>query len=167
MSTIQIQEPEGKTIKSLVATLNVIFNKIEQKLDDVNNGIKDLKEGTLLQDVAYAKAAADEAVAVAERNSTAIIDIKKYIEQIQFNYQSVQKENVHLKKQVNHLENYSRRSNLVIRGIPEVEGESLSVFEYSVMNVMSEHMQLDEPFINGIKFVRCNRICNKQNIGEQ
>ena len=133
MATFQVHDNEGKTVKSLIATLNVIFTKIEQKLDEVNDGIKDLKDGTLLQDVAHAAAAAAEAVAIAVQNSAAIGDIKKDIYGI-FLIKSMQNENVKLRKHVNHLENYSRRSNLVIRGITENEGETSSGCENAVRN---------------------------------
>ena len=65
--------------------------KIEQKFDEVNNSIKDVKDGTLL----HAKAAAAEAVTLVDCYHS---DIKKDIVGIKFSYQSMQTENVKLRK---------------------------------------------------------------------
>ena len=71
----------------------------------------------------------------------------------------VEEENWKLKQKLNHLENYSRRDNLVIRGIAETKDE---VCETIVKIFCKDKMKLDSVFIDSIKIVRCHRLGERQ-----
>ena len=72
-----------------------------------------------------------------------------------------EEENLRLKQNLNHLENYcnSRGDNLVIRGIAEAKDE---VCETVVKIFSTDKMKLDFRFINSIRIVRCHRLGERQ-----
>ena len=77
---------------------------------------------------------------------------------VQYHCENLKAENLRLKKHVNHLDNYSRKSNLVIGGLREKDNESMNQCEHLVGNFFSKKLQLQAKQIDNIQFVRCHRI---------
>ena len=77
---------------------------------------------------------------------------KNYIEQQVTQVEHLRTQNEVLSKQVNGLDAYSRRSNLIFEGIPEERGED--TWE-KIKNVISAHMRLSG---SEIKIERCHRL---------
>ena len=67
----------------------------------------------------------------------------------------IEGENSKLKQKLNNLENYSRRDNLVIRGIAETKDE---VCETVIKNFCRDKLKLDSEFIDSVRIVRCHRL---------
>ena len=71
----------------------------------------------------------------------------------------VEEENLKLKQKLTHLENYSRRDNLVIRGIKETKDE---VCEAVVKTFCKDKLKFESEVIDCIKIVQCHRLGEKQ-----
>lgn len=155
---IQIKLEEGKNIKGLVIALNGIFATISNKLDGLSESLKELKDDVIIRDINEAKAAADQAIIKSDENTAAIATLREDINKIKFYYEGVNEENNKLKEKVNYLENYSRRNNLVIRGVAESDGEAC---EELVRTFMKDNLHLSDTFINSVQFHRCHRLGNK------
>ena len=146
---------DGKTLKSLVTTLNIIFKSIDDKLDGLTASFKELKDEGLIQDVKLARLTAEEALGSFAEHNVAIASIREDIDKIKYSNETIVEDNNKLKERVNHLENYSRRDNLVIRGVSETVGE---VCGDLAKQFMKNHLKMDSTFINSVKFVRCHRL---------
>ena len=62
-----------------------------------------------------------------------------------------------LNHQTNSIENYSRRKNLVIRGISETEQESDDLCESAMKTFMKTQLKLSDATVNEMQFVKCHR----------
>ena len=153
---LKIDGDEVKSIKALVVSLNGVFKIIDEKLDGLVDSIKTLSDEQILGAVKGAKDTADAALAIATENKKAIHQVN---DKIEYFSELVEEENLKLKQKLNHLENYSRRDNLVIRGIAETKDE---VCETIVKNFCKDKMKLDSVFIDSIKIVRCHRLGERQ-----
>ena len=71
----------------------------------------------------------------------------------------IEEENSKLKQKLNHLENYSHRDNLVIRGITETKHE---VCETVMKKFCRDKLKLDSEFIDSVRIVRCHRLGERQ-----
>ena len=74
--------------------------------------------------------------------------------------ENLESENVNLKGRMNHLDNYSRRNNLVIGGIREDEGAEQC--DQLVRTFFIEKLKLSSDDVRAIKFVRCHRLGRHQ-----
>ena len=72
-----------------------------------------------------------------------------------FENEELKSENIFLKKQVCHLENYSRRNNLVLCSIREQNGK---ICEQLVQKYFKYHLKLDDPTIIAMKFIWIHRL---------
>ena len=104
----EINSDDVKSIKALITSLNNIFKTFDEKLDRILGVVND------------ANNAADAAQAMAAENKKSIDEITEKVEYLS---DVMIEENVKLKQKITHLENYSRRDNLTIRGIPETKDE--------------------------------------------
>ena len=67
-------------------------------------------------------------------------------------------ENKQNRQQTNNNENYSRRKNIVIRGIAEEEDETNATCEEKVRRFMCEKLKLTEDTVSTMDIVRCHRM---------
>ena len=136
----EINSDDVKSIKALITSLNNIFKTFDEKLDRILGVVND------------ANNAADAAQAMAAENKKSIDEITEKVEYLS---DVMIEENVKLKQKITHLENYSRRDNLTIRGIPETKDE---ICEAVVKRFCKEKLKLDTAFIDSIRIVRCHRL---------
>ena len=66
--------------------------------------------------------------------------------------------NKQIRQQTNSNENYSRRKNIVIRGIAEEEDETNATCEEKVRRFMCEKLKLTEDTVSAVDIVRCHRM---------
>ena len=131
----EINSDDVKSIKALIASLNTIFKTFDEKLDRI------------LGVVNNANNAADAAQAIAAENKKSIDEITEKVEYLS---DVMVEENVKLKQKITHLENYSRRDNLTIGGIPETKDE---ICEAVVKTFCKDKLKLDTAFVDSIKIV--------------
>ena len=74
------------------------------------------------------------------------------------NFSEVKAENTLLKRRADDMEVYSRKDNLIIRGIDEQKNETEQLCVDAVKMFFKEQLKLDEGAISAMKFVRCHRI---------
>ena len=63
-----------------------------------------------------------------------------------------------LQQQTNNGENYSRRKNLVIRGIDEVQQETDDICELATRNFLKAQLKLSDAVVDEMQLVRCHRM---------
>ena len=163
----EISDQDTKSLKSLGQALKDILNSIDKKLDSNTESITDninTFKTELFTAIKEVRSTAQEALSQATKNSEAINEIR---ETIQYTIETVNIENNTLRKKINSLENYSRRSNLVIRGIPEQETETPESCEQLVRAFFKNQLKLSDNFTAGVKFVRCHRIGAKPADGQR
>ena len=156
----------------------VNFEKVNANIDKVNANI-DGQFKALRQDIIEVRAVAESALTLAGKNQDDITDIrselnntKKEIAEIKaelrdnmcemtyckFNCNELAAENKLLKQHTNKLDNYSRRRNIVIKGIDEVQNESHLVCEQKSRDFMKTQLKLDGAVVDNMKFDGCHRL---------
>ena len=63
-----------------------------------------------------------------------------------------------LQQQTNNGENYSRRKNLVIRGIDEAQQESDDICEQATRNFLKTQLELSDAVVDEMQLVKCHRM---------
>ena len=155
--TIEYPEQTSKWGKALIDMLNVHFLNVTQQFKGLNDNLND-KFSKLTSDI-------DAIRATAEENKSNIAEIRADMEHMKsninywkFTCENLTSENKQLKQQTNKLENYSRRSNVVIRGLQEEENEPLSTCEQKAKQFFRDELKLEENTVKQLKFVRCHRL---------
>lgn len=143
--------------KGLIPTLNNIFNKLSAKIDGVNENLLDIKS-ELITKVGHAQDTADCALKIAKDLTE---KFNEEFHKMKYYCDTLKNENVILQKHANHLDNYSRKNNLVIGGIRETEGETPNQCEQSARNFFRDKLKLQDDHARDIKFVRCHRLGRK------
>ena len=143
-------DSEQKIGKSLITALNAIFSNIIGKIDNVNDNIAGFR-AELCNKIEETRAVADEALKLSKQNAEHLLRFK-------YENDELKSENTYLKKQACHLENYSRRNNLVIRGIQEPNGENSDACEHLVRKFFKDHLRLDDHSIAAMRFIRVHRL---------
>lgn len=160
--SLSISSEDSKTLKTMAARLNVMFESFNQKLDLLDklnvNLDKLTKDDVLINSVKEAHSTAKLALKTANDNSVVISKIQDSVEKMEFKFNALVRENGQLKEQVKNNDNYVRRNNLVVRGISEEGGDDC---EQLVRTFMKEQLKFDNEFISNVKFVRCHRLGGK------
>ena len=154
--SMEISQEDGATLRKLVPALNNIVNRICDKIDSVNENINrnynELKV-QLQADIDEAKADAREAVQIAQQCKAEAVEAKLYakeckdaaviaeqnFDRLEFQYEDAQVEIKELKQDVNDLSNYSRKTNLIARGIAEKDNENC---EHEVTQFFKNKLEL-------------------------
>ena len=79
-------------------------------------------------------------------------------EQLEFTCEQLSSENKELKSHSNEFDNYSRRGNIVIRGIVEPQQESNGDCEQTVRGFFKAQLKLPDDVINAMHIERCHRL---------
>ena len=184
MSEITIPIPDGIDDwgKILITSLNSVFSGVVKVIrEDINklSGEVVTFKTELLQLVNSANDKAQEALA--NSNKTAQIvenfreeltgirreltvarevinDNRKEIATLRHENVDLKRESVRVKQQTNMQEAYSRRDNLTIRGIPEVQHDNKTTCDQLVRNFFIETMSVKKEDVDAMRFVRVHRI---------
>jgi len=157
--------------KNLIPTLNAIFNKLSEKLDDINttinNRIDDVNanikatKDELLEKIVIVQKTADLALKKAEESKKLSEELELKFDKIDFYCENLKTENTRLKGQVNHLDNYSRRNNLVIGGIAENTEDTAEHCEQLARTFFTDKLKLDAADVDQLRIMRCHRLGRK------
>ena len=82
-------------------------------------------------------------------------------DKLEFTCEQLSNENRELKQHTNNLDNYSRRSNVVIRGITEPQQESNADCERAAREVFKNQLKLSDDVVGAMKFEGCHRLGNR------
>ena len=138
IETIEYPVQTSQWGKTLIDNLNSIFERFEKHNDAVINKITEqyeaLKSDVIVR-VEKAETTANEALLLAKENQKTFETFKTETEEkfncvnaenkmLKYNNDRLICENKQMRQQTNNNENYSRRKNIVIRGIAEEEDET-------------------------------------------
>ena len=144
----------------MIESLTTVVSEIGSKLDLINSNINskfDELNAQLITDVKRASDTANDAINMARKNQTSIAlmrsDHEKLLQCI-----NVENENIKLRRKCKSQENYSRRDNLIIKGVTEENNEDMSTCKRLVGNIFIQKLNISEIEVNSINFVRCHII---------
>ena len=172
IETIEYPVQTSQWGKTLIDNLNSIFERFEKHNDAVLNKITEQYEA-LKSDVIVrfekAETTANEALLLAKENKKTFETFKTETEEkfncvnaenkmLKYNNDRLICENKQMRQQTNNNENYSRRKNIVIRGIAEEEDETNATCEEKVRRFMCEKLKLTEDTVSAMDIVRCHRM---------
>ena len=169
----------------MIDTLNPIFDRLDKLIARVNQNtnadFKTFKE-EFNNKVDDLKVTATSALTLAQQNKqkiesmsnnmdtlekrceklsadNKIINLKN--ERLEFTCAELTSENNSLKQHTENLDNNSRRSNVVIRGITEPHQESNTDCEKAVRDFFKVQLKLSDDIVCAMKFERCYRVGNR------
>ena len=90
-------------------------------------------------------------------------EYKEKCQKIEHYCGNLETENIKLKGRMNHLNNYSRRDNLVIGGIKDSDNETGGKCEELVRAFFITKLKMEPDNVERIRFVRCHRMGGKHN----
>ena len=108
--------------------------------------------------------AAEVSVAKLEEKVT---NIEKHMIQLRIENRGLKEENAHLNRRSDNQDTYSRRDNLVIRGVREGEVEDDNACEKVARDFFKQQLHVDDPVVDSIQFVRCHRLGKKLQRGKR
>ena len=79
-------------------------------------------------------------------------------DKLEFTCDELSNENRELKQHTNNLDNYSRRSNVVIRGLTEPQGESNADCEKAARDFFKDQLKLSDDVVQFMDGIACTKI---------
>ena len=128
----------------------------------MNENINAIRED-LISKADYAQKTADNALNIATDAKRISEEYKEKFEKIEHYCGNLEAENIKLKGRMNHLNNYSRRDNLVIGGIKESDNETGGKCEELARAFFITKLKMEPDNVERIRFVRCHRMGGKHN----
>ena len=169
IETIEYPNKTSEWGKSLIDTLNGIFSTF---LDNIAEQLEEVKLNIALQVEVVQKSATD-ALALAQENQR---NFEMFKEETNKKIDYVVAENKCLKfdndrleakvkqnvQQSNSSENYSRRNNIVLRGIVETDNETNEKCEEEVKTFLLNKLNMSAESVNALRIERCHRMGGKR-----
>ena len=152
----------------LVDTLKDSFEKLNSKLDGINDRSMNVKQElidlnkSITKRIDTVQNTADEALRIAKANSDNISTLQVQLQQSNAQSESIKSENIMLQRRCDDMEIYSRKKNLVIKGIREPETETDQQCIEAVQLFFKNQLKLNDELIQSIRFVRCHRLGYKE-----
>lgn len=150
--------------KTLISNINATFNDLKLSIDRIPSLLSDKIDemcARIVGDVQTAVEAATKAESMSCANRQLIDEMRSEINELRTLCTSMNKENISLRNDVIQQESYSRRSNLVLRGVPEHNGESGIDCAKAVRHIFKTSMNITNA--DNIIFTRCHRLHNGAN----
>ena len=168
------------TLSQQIANNNDDTKKLSQQIVDIDvrNQLEDLKN-TLDNSIVAIKNTANDALQLAQSNATSITSMKDELRNefreelavVNSKYTNLeaenvtlknicadlQAENVQLKEDRDDNDIYSRKSNLVLKGIPESKDEDDNQCEAVVKTFFKNELKLNDQLVRDMQLVACHR----------
>lgn len=144
--------------RTLIDTLNAHQAQVQEQIQSINDNVNDKFEN-FEKHIDEIKTTAVTALRLAEQNKKDIDEIRDYLH---FKCDQLSSENKLLKQRTNKLENYSRRNNVVIKGIAEPQHETKQDCEDKIRHFLTTQLKLNEDTVRNMKFVRVHRLGSYQ-----
>ena len=172
------------TLSQQIANNNDDTKKLSQQIVDIDvrNQLEDLKN-TLDNSIVAIKNTANDALQLAQSNATSITSMKDELRNefrvelavVNSKYTNLeaenvtlknicadlQAENVQLKEDRDDNDIYSRKSNLVLKGIPESKDEDDNQCEAVVKTFFKNELKLNDQMVRDMQLVACHRFGQK------
>ena len=131
----------------------IIDDKLCGKFDELHSAVK--------SELCEVKKIATSAHSMAVANAAAIESLKKDLFNVHRKCNGLSAKNKRLTEQQEAQDTYSRRENLVIRGVAEREAETDEQCVESVRRILINNINIDETVVNEMVIVRCHRMGTK------
>ena len=130
---------------------------VETNCRDISNQLRDFKD-EVQNEIKRVDLKATEALDAAKDNKVAIQRLEQQLVASNRRCNGLQEENRKLTARVDSQESYTRKENLVIRGIKDNGDETPEASIAAVRNVFIRDLKLDADVVNKMIFVRCHRL---------
>ena len=142
------------------------MDQLESRL----NGRFDELRAAFRSELTEVKKVANAAHDLAKSNAKAIQSLEQRMTQRVFNLErkcnALNAKNRHLTEQQEQQETYSRKENLVVRGINEVPNEETEdMCVAAVKQTFTNNLNIDKDYVDRMIIVRCHRLGRKDNVG--
>ena len=137
-------------IKTTANSALILAKKNEQFTKEIRNDLDVMRESYEVSN----QSLSDEMVIIKKSNKKLCSEN----EHLRFQCESVNSKYKSLQQQTNNGENYSRRKNLVIRGIDETEQETDDVCERALRIFLKVQLKIPDAVADEMQFVRCHRM---------
>ena len=137
-------------------------------IDNITGQFEALKQDVFgkIQNI---ESTANEALLLAKENQThleayrletdrKVEYVNSEIQLLRFNNIKLTRQNRIIKQQSNNNEYYSRRKNIIIRGITECENETNAICEEEARKFICNKLKIDEDAVSAMDIVRCHRM---------
>ena len=168
LSVPQTATVTKKWCTELITCLKEHFTEVKNGFDEVKNSITDLKssmkldisnlERTFHEQIKEIRQDVTEVKKLAEKNSVAIQKLETKYDDMKQECNNLKIQNYALKQQSNKQETYSRRKNIILRGVKETENESNELCERATRLFLQNNLHLAENTVDRMQFVRCHRL---------
>ena len=146
----ELRTESRDTTLSIQNLMHPESQNIDSKFDALSEKIlRDVKETNTLAQEAYniAKAAHDANNKLEQK--VIIMDVKN---------KGLTQENNRLSRRCDDQEAYSRRDNIVIRGVPKAADEDNAGCSHVTRDFFEQNLNITQAHVEGMKFVRCHQI---------
>ena len=152
-----------------LAQLTNCFEGVSDQMDQLEsrlNGRFDELRTAFRSELTEVKKVANAAHDLAESNAKAIQTLEQRMTQRVFNLErkcnALNAKNRHLTEQQEQQETYSRKENLVVRGINEVPNEETEdMCVAAVKQTFTNNLNIDKDYVDRMIIVRCHRLGRK------
>ena len=155
-------------VVALTTPITTALNKLNEEMQSMNTKMDSMQTNfddrfekfstEIMNDVAKATTLATDAIKLAKSYDERLHKIEINQKHMNVKYDGVVEYCKQLEKRCDNQESYSRRSNLVIRGIVEKKEESVDDCARAAKNFFQQKLSMTEDEVNSIEFVRCHRI---------
>ena len=154
----QMDELDTNFRRKLDAQMNKLDTSLGGKLDALKTAVK--------SELTEVRKIATEARDLAQSNAKAVQSLEQRMFNLERKCNALNVKNKRLTEQQEQQDTYSRKENLVVRGIDEAaEEETEDMCMAAVRNVFINNLNLHKDYVNGITIVRCHRLGRKDNSG--
>ena len=154
----QMDELDTNFRRKLDAQMNKLDTSLGGKLDALKTAVK--------SELTEVRKIATEARDLAQSNAKAVQSLEQRMFNLERKCNALNVKNKRLTEQQEQQDTYSRKENLVVRGIDEAaEEETKDMCMAAVRNVFINNLNLHKDYVNGITIVRCHRLGRKDNSG--
>ena len=171
--TLPAEAPEWASlmVNQFASQLAKCFDGISEQMDDLGGKIEALRAAVKHEIVAVkseiieVRKIACDARDLAESNATAIASLHKHLFNVERKCNGLAAKNKRLIEAQEAQESYSRKDNLVIRGIDEQEAETEEMCVTAVKAVFIDKFDINDACVKNLKIVRCHRLGNRDTTG--
>ena len=161
----------SQMVNQLASQLAKCFDGISGQMDDLGSKLEALRAAVkheikeIKSEITEVRNIACEARDLAKSNATAIASLHKHLFNVERKCNGLAAKNKRLVETQEAQESYSRKENLIIRGIAEQESETEELCVAAVKAVFINKFEINDACVNSIQIVRCHRLGNRDTSG--
>ena len=172
--TVSAPDGAAKWCTALAKSISDNFNSLSSEFRDTKDGIRSVESkfdtfsDRLLAEVKHVSNVANEAMNIATAAKASVDTLQDTVTMLQKDVyklavlnRGLQQENEQLSRRSDNQDSYSRRDNLVIRGIDEHENDTDESCKVLAKKFFIEHLHISDGDVERMTLVRCHRLGKK------